>query len=567
MTAILSKGLSPGPWETIHRELGAEMPDADDRPLSVHVELHARSMPDNIALTYYDRSISYAELDRLSNQLANALATLGFGHGDVVGIHMPNIPQYVIALLAASKLGVTVSGISAMLAPAELARQIEDANIKLLFSLDSMAEATVGALENLPACLTDVIVSAADDFLQTEKTDIPNLGQVNCHSFMDIISSASSEFQQVELPPDHILLIQYTGGTTGPSKGAQLTLGGAMLNAPLSQVYCPWELGEETVASALPLFHVAGMVKLTISLRYGAHFVLIPNPRDIDHFCRQMIKHPPTRIGAVPTLYQQIADNPLSDSIDFSGIKFAMTGSAPITGSDRVRIERMLGGIVLSDSYGMTETGPAIVANPPERCKAEAVGIPLPGVDVRIVDVETGTRELSYGEAGEIIAATPCLMAGYLNRPEETANAVREWQGKSWMHTGDVGVMDEDGYIYLRDRTKDMIIVSGFKVFSTEVENELAALDCIAISALIGSPDPARPGSEIVNLYVELVDGAKQREPDELRKEILDFCEINLARYKKPKAIHLLDAMPLTAVGKVDKKALRASLHGSQNQS
>ena len=153
----------------------------------------------------------------------------------------------------------------------------------------------------------------------------------------------------------------------------------------------------------------------------------------------------------------------------------------------------MLNGVVLSDGFGMTESGPTIVVNPPERCKPEAVGIPLPSVDVRIVDVETGTRELPHGEAGEIIVASPCLMKGYLNRPEATANAMRDWHGKTWMHTGDVGVMDAEGYVYLKDRAKDMIIVSGFKVFSVEVEDKLAELDFIACSALVGSPDPNRP--------------------------------------------------------------------------
>ena len=557
----MSEELAPGPWETIHKELGVSLPEADNRPLSAHVEIHAQSIPDNIALTYHDCHITYAQLNRQANQLANALVGLGVTKGDVVGAHMPNIPQYVIVLLAAAKIGAAVSGVSAALAPMEIAKQIADAKIKVLFSLDIMANAALPAISDMPACLTSVVVAGFDDFLQTKELTLPDLGDVACHAYMPLTSSAATEFQQVDLPPEHIALIQFTGGTTGPAKGAQLTLGGTMLNAPLSQVYCPWRMGEEVSASALPLFHVAGIIFLTISMRYGAQFLLIPVPQDIEHFCRQMINHPPTRVGAVPTLYQQIVDHPLGAQIDFSNLVFAMTGSAPITGNDRARTERLLNGVTLSDSYGMTETGPAIVANPPERCKPEAVGIPLPGIDIRIVDVETGTQEMPYGEPGEVIASTPCIMAGYLNRPEETAHAVRQWRGKTWMHTGDVGVMDEEGYIYLRDRTKDMIIVSGFKVFSTEVENVLADLDAIALSALIGSPDSDRPGSEIVNLYVELTEGAKQRDEEEIRKEILDFCEANLARYKKPRHIHFLDAIPLTRVGKVDKKTLRARTH------
>lgn len=553
-----SDELSPGPWERIHKELGVTMPAANDRPLSAYVAHYAETIPDNIALSYYDCTISYSELDRLANQLANTLVGLGLRQGDVIGLHLPNIPQYVIAMLAASKIGAAISGVSAALAAVEIAQQIEAAGIKVLISLDALAGTILPAIETLPTCLTSVIVAGAEDFLHPQELQLPDLAGVSCHAYRELTAAAETGFEQADLPADYIAFIQFTGGTTGPAKGAQLMMQRTMRNASVSQVYCPWNIGQETAASALPLFHIAGTIFLLISLSHGARFLLIPNPQDTEYFCRQMIAHPPTRIGAVPTLYQQIADHALSSEIDFSKLVFAMTGSAPITGNDRARTERMLNGVVLSDSYGMTETGPAIVANPPARCKPEAVGIPLPGIDVRIVDVETGTQEMPYGEPGEVIVATPCLMQGYLNRPEETAHAVRQWRGKTWMHTGDVGVMDEDGYVYLRDRTKDMIIVSGFKVFSNEVENTLSALDCIAISALIGTPDAARPGSEIVNLYVELTADAKQRDAGDVRTEILEFCEANLARYKKPKAIHFLDAIPLTRVGKVDKKALRA---------
>ena len=557
----MSEGLEPGPWEKIHRELGVSAPDFDDRPPGAFVELYAESIPDNTALRYYDRDISYAELNVLANRLANALVSLGVGRGDVIGVHMPNIPQYVIALVAASKIGAALSGVSPLLAPAELSRQLDDAGIKVLLSLDNLANSTLANLGRLPACVSAVVIAGANDLRQPEQLQLPDASGVACHTYLGMTSDASSAYEQSQLPPDHVLLIQYTGGTTGPSKGAQLTLRGCMYNAEVNQVYGSWEIGDFAV-NASPMFHIAGMMMAMIAIRSGACYLLVPDARDIDYFCRQMIDCPPVRLGGVPTLYQMIADHPLSAKIDFSGLKLALTGAAPITGDDRARIERMLNGTVLSDSYGMTEAGPTVVVNPPDRCKPEALGIPLPGMDVRIVDVETGTREMPYGEAGEIIAASPCLMSGYLNRPQETARAMRQWQGKTWMHTGDVGFMDDEGYVYIRDRTKDMIIVSGFKVFSVEVENELAALDCIALSALIGTPDEARPGSEIVNLYVELTPEAKQRDADEVREEILKFCRANLAKYKVPKLIHMVDAIPVTAVGKVDKKVLRARARG-----
>ena len=554
----MSEALQPGPWEKIHRELGVEAPDFDDRPPGTFVELYAESIPDHTALRYRDRDITYAELNELVNRLANALVALSIKRGDVIGVQMQMIPQYAIALLAASKIGAALSSVSPLLAPVEITRQVEDANIKVLLSQDSLANSTLVTLDSLPDCVTAVVITGAEDLRQAEALPLPDLPGVTCHTYLGITNDASSVYRQAELPPDHTLLVQYTGGTTGPAKGALLTLRGYMHCATLTQVYRPWDIGTETVVNAAPLFHIAGMMQLGIALRNGGRFVMIPDPRDMEHFCQQMIDCPPTRIGAVPTMYQMIVDHPLSARIDFSKLKFAMTGAAPTTGDDRARVERMLQGTVLSDSYGMTETGPTTVVNPPARCKPEAMGIPLPGIDMRIVDVETGTKEMPYGEAGEIIAATPCMMKGYINRPDETANALRDWKGKTWMYTGDVGVMDEDGYVYMRDRTKDMIIVSGFKVFSVEVENELSALDCIALSALIGSPDEQRPGSEIVNLYVQLTEEARQREAREVREEILDFCRANLAKYKVPKKVHLIDDIPLTGAGKVDKKALRA---------
>lgn len=561
----MSDELQPGPWLAIHQALGVKPPEFDDRPIGTFIEEYAATIPKSSALQYYDRSIDYSELNEQSNRLANALEQLGVSLGDVVGLHMPNVPQYVIAVVALSKLGAVASGISPLLAPAELAYQIENSQIGVLISLDGLAKASLETLDQqgrLPACLKAVVVTGADDLIQSSNSEMPALEMpavesVSSLSYLSLVEQASKAFRQIDLPPDHVFLIQYTGGTTGKPKGAMLTLRHIMYNCLIAHQYRPWKIGAEVSPTALPPNHVGGLGAILWALRYGAKSVLIPNARDIDHYCQQLINHPPTRFWGVPTLYQMIADHPLSSKIDFSGLVYAQTGAAPITGESRKRIEAMLNGCVLADGYGMTEAGPSVIVNPPDRCKPDAVGIPIPGLDVRIVDVETGTREMPYGEAGEIIISGPCLMKGYFNQPEETANALRTWQGRTWMHTGDVGSMDEQGYVYLKDRAKDMIVVSGFKVFSVEVEDKLSALGFIANSALIGSPDPQRPGSEIVNLYVELTPEGKQRHPDAIREDILTFCQAEMTAYKVPKRIHIIDAIPLTAVGKIDKKKLR----------
>jgi long-chain acyl-CoA synthetase len=307
------------------------------------------------------------------------------------------------------------------------------------------------------------------------------------------------------------------------------------------------------------MFHVAGLGITASALRHGARILLIPDPRDIEFFCRQMTRFPPTRLAAVPTLYQMLLENPLFGDIDFSNLEVAITGAAPLTGTDRERIEAAIGANKLSDLFGMTETGPVHVGNPHKRSKAGSIGIPVPGADTRIVDLETGTEEMPFGEAGEIVTSGPHVMKGYRHLPDETARALREWRGKTWMYTGDVGYMDDEGYIFLCDRAKDMLIVGGFKVFSVEVEDKLKGLDIIAESAVVGTPDEKRPGNDIVNLYVELKPDAKDRDAKAIVKEIQEYCRANMAAYKVPKVIRVIDEIPLTPVGKIDKKVLRAS--------
>ena len=305
----MSGQLQPGPWLRIHEELGVQPPEVDDRPPGAFVELYAESIADGTALRYFERDICYRELNELSNRLANALVTLGVGRNDVVGLHMPNIPQYAVALVAISKLGATGSGISPLLAPAELAHQLEDASVKVLISLDSLAKPTLDALGGLPDCVTAVIVTGADDLRQPSELELPVLDSVVCRGFLELTADASPEFRQVDLPPDHVLLIQYTGGTTGKPKGAMLTLRAIMYHMSIFNIYRPWEVAAETVASAFPMFHVAGVSLMLIALTSGARSCLIPDARDLDHFCQQMVDFPPTRLAAVPTLYQMIADH------------------------------------------------------------------------------------------------------------------------------------------------------------------------------------------------------------------------------------------------------------------
>ncbi|MBK9466938.1 MAG: AMP-binding protein [Gammaproteobacteria bacterium] len=551
----------PAPWLALHRSLGLEPPPAfDDRPLAGHLALHAAHRPEAVAIQFHDRGIGYGELFTQGLRLATALRALGVAKGDVVGLHLPNVPQYLVAVTALSRLGAVGTGVSPLLAPGEIAFQLKDAGVKVLLTLDALAAAVLPRITDMPACLHTVIATGAGESLGLPCGPAPELPGLRTMRYPDLVGAAKADCPQTPVTGDDTFMIQYTGGTTGRPKGAMLSIRNLMYNPQQTEAYAGWSGGyDEVLMSAFPLFHIAGLSVHVAALRYGCRTLLIPDPRDMDFICRQLQRFPPTRIAAVPTLYQMLVNTPAFREVDFSRLKIALSGAAPLPLEDRRRIEAIIGANRLSDVFGMTETGPVHVCNPPMRCKPTAVGIPVAATDTRIVDLETGTREMPFNEPGEIIASGPQVMKGYLNLPGESARALRVLDGRTWMFTGDVGYMDEEGYVHVCDRAKDMLIVGGYKVFSVEIEDKLKALDCIAQSAVIGTPDTARPGNDVVNLYVELTPGARTRDEEAVRAEILAFCRENMAPYKVPKHLILIEQIPVTAVGKIDKKALRVT--------
>lgn len=545
------------PWSRVHSELGVIAPDLDDRSLAQHVYGYSRRSEDLIALQYRDRNISYAELDDWSNRLAHAFLAAGIEKGDVVGIHLPNIPQYVVALVAVSRIGCAATGLSHLLSPSEFAYQVQDAGVKILLTLDEYVQPVLEALPGRPDCLKNVIVTGVDDHLLNR--DILDKDLVG--SFQNYLQQLSGETPRHllnEVQADDLFMLLYTGGTTGRPKGAMLTVRNMLYNVLMSQVYNPWVEGEEVLATAFPLFHAAGMTMTITALTRGASVTLIPDPRDIEHFCEQMMARPPTRLAAVPTLYQMLLDCPASADVDFTALKTAVSGAAPLTAALRSRIGDLIGENKLGDVYGMTETGPLHVTNPPGRIKPDSVGIPLPGADTRIVDVDSGLEEMKAGETGEIITSGPQVMKGYFNLPEETTHALRDFRGETYMYTGDIGYMDDEGYIFLCDRAKDMLIVGGFKVFSVELEDKLADLECIDIAVIVGVPDSIRPGNDIVTLFVKPAEKYANATQESLWDLILPYCQEHMSAYKCPRVMHLVNQVPLTSVGKIDKKVLRA---------
>ncbi|MDP2226622.1 MAG: AMP-binding protein, partial [Moraxellaceae bacterium] len=389
------------------------------------------------------------------------------------------------------------------------------------------------------------------------KIERKTMSGVKIADFKTVLDQSPASRVHTRIAFNDTIYIQYTGGTTGKPKGAELTLRSMFSNARQGEVFAPYSRGTDTLASAFPYFHMAGLSLALLALQTASRLLVIPDPRNVDMFCKEMQKFPPSVLANVPTLYQMLMESPEFRKIDFSKLRMALSGAAPFPAELIHQLEAVIGKGKLCEVYGMTESSPMLTMNPPGRAKIGTVGIPIPGTDIRIVDAETGDREMPVGEPGEIIARGPQIMKGYLNLPEASQKTLREFEGEVWLYTGDVAKMDEEGFLTICDRSKDMLIVGGYKVFSVEVEGKLAELEFIELCAVIGQADEKRPGNDIVNLYVQLKADAKAHDADALREHILNFCREHMSPYKVPKHIHFMDALPLTPVGKLDKKALR----------
>ncbi len=549
------------PWLSTYESLGKDwrtLPELPEKTLSDYVRDYATQFPDREALVFLGQALTYKQLDALADRMAALFASQGAREGDVLGMQLPNTPQYVIGFIAAARLGMVTTSISPLMTPPEITHQANDARIKILMTLMPFWQTSVQPVLGKVPSLGTVIVSGPMDILTGEgdalDTTVEGVTGISLHDHLP----EAAEPVNTRVDMDKVLYLQYTGGTTGLPKGARLTSRNLFMNNLQANVFYGYRTGEETVASAFPLFHIGGAAVLFNALRTASTFLLIPDPRDIDHFVSEMNTRTPTVLAAVPALYQMLCANDTFKSLDFSGLRMAISGAAPFAKEEVKKLESIVGAGKFCEVYGMTETSPVITLNPASHFKEAHVGIPLPGTDVRIVDAEDGETQMPLGEPGEIIAAGPQVMQGYLEMPEATQKSLREVDGKIWMYTGDVGVMDEDGFIRVCDRSKDMLIVGGYKVFSVEVESKVQSLPWVAMCAVVGRPDTQRPGNDVVQLYVQLMPGSDRSESD-LKVELESFCRENMSPYKVPREVFFIDAIPLTSVGKMDKKALRQS--------
>ena len=527
--------------------------------------------PDRTACYFMKKEISFRDFRDYVHRFATFLQTNGLQKGDRVAINLPNCPQYLIAHFGTLLAGGVASGCSPLLSPNELAYQINDSESKFFVTLDAIyAKVLMKILEKVPK-LNCIITTNVSDYMGLGKLVvslgkligkipkgkvIPFPGKKVLH-FQEVLEE-NPDLKEVSIDVDNDLaLLQYTGGTTGLPKGTELTHTNIISNMEQIITWIDTKIAKEGEInlSAFPLFHLAGLQMSMTTLYTSAPQILIVNPRDTKHIIEEVIDKHPRLMVNVPTLYLSIKNNPLIKQVPESALnnlEVYISGAAPFPAEAIRDFEgAMKAENKLLEVYGMTETSPILTMNPYYgKKKIGTVGLPVPDTEIRLVDVETG-EQVELGKAGEIICKGPHVTRGYYKKPEANAQTIID----GWFHTGDVGIMDEDGYITIVDRTKDMLIVSGYKVYSVHVEDVLTKHPDIEMVAIIGLKDPDRPGSEIVKAVVQLKEGV---EPTESIKENLKkYAAEHLSKYENPKLWEFRETLPLTTVGKVLKRALR----------
>jgi len=518
--------------------------------------------PSKTALIYMGKRISYGELDRLSNRLAAYFIDIGLKPDDVVGLHMPNIPAHYLGIIATQKAGLVSTGISPLLTAHEMEHQLNDSGAKVVLTIDLLFEKVAEVADSTD--FTTAIVSEVADFLPGIKrvlgkalkkiptADVKPLKGKTVISFMGAIKGMPDSRVEVKRSMDDTIFIMYTGGTTGPSKGAQLTQRSFMSNGQQTMTWLDLEFGgDEVMLSAFPLFHLAGKAIGGFCMSNGYTQICVPDPRDIHFLIECIKKYKPAAIVNVPTVFFELMKQPEFKSLDLSNLEWCVSAAAPFPAESIPELESVIGESKFIELYGMTECSPVTTCNPRYGAKKSgSVGLPYPDTEFKLVDPETGNLA-ELGEPGEICVRGPQVMKGYYNNPEETAHALRE----GWMHTGDIARMDSDGYFYIVDRLKDMVIVSGFKVFTRELDDELINHPDIEMAATIGYPDPERPGSERVMAAIVLKPGIEKSEDE--KEKILQYLRDTVAPYKVPKVIEFYDELPTSGVGKILKRELK----------
>ena len=523
-----------------------------DIPLWRFLEESARRFPQNVALEFLGKTLSYQELWGLARRFAQGLKDLGVRPGDRVAIMLPNSPQFVIAFYGTLLAGGVGVNTNPMYTPRELHHQLRDAGARFLVILDQLLPRYLEVKGEVP--VEKVVRTGIQDYLPFPKNLLyPLLLRRKGEAPKALEGLPWRAFlrpgtpRPVPLDLDDLALLQYTGGTTGLAKGAMLTHRNLSANALQVRAWIPdFREGEEVVLGAIPFFHVYGMtVAMNLALLGGAKLVLLPRP-EIKAIVEAIEKHQVTLFPGVPTLYVAFNNFPGIEKRNVKSIRICLSGAAPLPVEVAKRFEELTG-VKLVEGYGLTEASPVTHCNPlyGER-RLGSVGLPFPGVDAKVVDEEG--RELPPGEVGELAVKGPNVMKGYWNRPEETQKTLKD----GWLFTGDLAKMDEDGYFYIVDRKKDMIIAGGYNIYPREVEEVLYQHEAVQEAAVVGVPDPYR--GETVAAFLVLKPEYQGKVSE---KDIERFCRQNLAAYKVPRIIQFRESLPKSSVGKILKRELQ----------
>jgi len=532
-----------------------------DRTLPEALERAATHRPDSTAIWFLNKRLTYRELKDQVDRLATALARLGVVKGTRVAIQLPNLPQTVIAYYAV----VAAGGQVVMTNPLYVAREIEyqwfDANCEVAVVADFIFEHRIRPIRaRLP--VKHYIVASIPEYLgfplnllaplKLKRMKPPSYAKVrrepHVHRFKALVDGTPPAPPKVAVDLDDIAVLQYTGGTTGIAKGAVLTHRNLSANA---QGVLAWlhiaDFADEVILSALPFFHVFGM---TICMNFPVYaacaMVVLPNPRDIPAIVQAVAKRRVTLFMGVPGMFAAINNFPGIDRIDISSVKSCFCGSAPLPVDVLQKFEQLTGSRIV-EGFGLTETSPVTHCNPMRTVrKVGSIGVPFVETDCKIVDLESGTRDLPAGEDGELVIRGPQVMQGYWNKPEETALVLRD----GWLYTGDIARMDADGYFFISGRKKDMILVSGFNVYPDEVDGVLMSHPSVLEAATIGVPDVKR--GELVKSYLVLRPGMAAT-----AEEITAYCRENLAAYKVPRVIEFRSELPKSPVLKILRRELK----------
>ncbi|MBI3264135.1 MAG: long-chain fatty acid--CoA ligase [Acidobacteria bacterium] len=525
------------------------------RSLSEILDTTAVELPDAPATTFLGAQLTFREIKTQSDNLAGALAGFGIVKGDRVGIMLPNCPQYIVASFAVLRLGAIVVNINPTYTAREVLTVANDSGMRVLLTLDLLAPLTLGIRDQ--TAIERIIVTSLAEYAAERATPPHVDGALSLATLID--EAGQPDLPRLAIASDDVAVLQYTGGTTGTPKGAILTHGNIFANVIQTETWHSpaYVRGQARYLIVIPYFHIyAFTVGMMCGIWVGALQIIIPR-YDVDQVLAAIRDCRPTFFPAVPTIFVSLLAHPKVKDYGLDLVATFNSGGAPCPLETIEELERRIGR-TLNEGYGLSETSPVTHSTPHlARRKLGTIGLPLPDTDIKVVDLETGTRELPFGEVGELCIAGPQVMKGYWNQPEETARALRQDdEGRLWLYTGDVARVDEDGFTTIVQRKKDMIIVDGFNVYPSEVEGVLYLHAAVKLAAVIGMPHAYH--GEVVKACLVLHDHATVSVD-----ELMAHCRANLAGYKVPAEIEIRGTLPMSAVGKILYRVLREELQAT----